>query len=338
MEPPGVVLRVRGLGHRFGSRRALTGFDLELGRGEIVGLLGPNGSGKSTALALLAGLLPLAEGSVGLELGGAAVGPGEREYRAELGVVFQQASVDRKLSARENLELALGMHGLRGRAASERATAQLELAELEGRADEPLKNLSGGMRRRVDLVRAVAHGPRVLLLDEPTTGLDELSFRRVWDHVERLREREGLSVIVATHRAEEAARCDRLLVLDHGKTVAVDTPAKLVARVGEDVVRVRAEQPARLAAELRESLGIDPELELDANGDRGELVIGCSQGHELIVRIVESVERGRIESVSMQRPSLAEVFLHLTGASLAVDQDGEGQAKDSSDANDREAA
>lgn len=318
MEPPGggelVRLRVRGLGHSFSAPRGrgLSGFDLDLRRGEIVGLLGPNGSGKSTALALIAGLLPRRAGSIAFE-GRELAGP-DREFRARLGVVFQQPSVDRKLSARENLLLTLGMHGLRGKAAAERAHEQLELAGLVERADEPIKNLSGGLRRRVDVVRAVAHEPSLLLLDEPSTGLDELSFRRLWDHLQRLRERTGMSVLVATHRPDEAARCDRLVVLDRGETIAVDTPANLIARLAEDVVRVRASDAAALAVELRERLGLSPELDGD------ELVIAHPRGHELIVKIVESFARGRIDAVTVQRPTLAEVFLHLAGRSLLREQ------------------
>ncbi|MFV8753062.1 ABC transporter ATP-binding protein [Nannocystaceae bacterium ST9] len=319
MEPPGGRLRVRGLGHAFApGREALREFDLDLRGGEIVGLLGPNGSGKSTALALIAGLLPRRSGTLAFE--GRALASNDRGFRARLGVVFQQPSVDRKLSARENLLLTLGMHGIRGRAAAERAREQLELAELADRADEPLKNLSGGMRRRVDLVRAVAHGPSLLLLDEPTSGLDELSFRRMWAHLERLRERSGLSILVATHRPDEAARCDRLLVLDEGKTVANETPSQLVARLAEDVVRVRAAgEPSELASELRATLGLAIEI------DGRELVVSHPRGHELIVRIVESVARGRIDAITVQRPTLADVFLHLTGRSLEREV-GEGKA------------
>lgn len=335
MEPPLAAgrLRVRGLGHAFSTTRpALIDFDLDLHRGEIVGLLGPNGSGKSTALALIAGLLPRRSGTLAFE--GRELKASDRAFRARLGVVFQQPSVDRKLSARENLLLALGMFGIRGRAAAERVREQLELAELGDRADEPLKNLSGGMRRRIDLVRAVAHGPSLLLLDEPTSGLDEVSFRRMWAHLERLRERTGLAILVATHRPDEAARCDRLLVLSEGKTIADDSPAKLVARLAEDVVRIRASnEPAALAKELTATLGL--EIEIDGH----ELVVSHPRGHELIVQIVESVAKGRIDAITVQRPTLADVFLHLTGLSLAGgeprlspqrslerDQVGEGKA------------
>jgi len=326
MDAQGGRLRIRGLGHVFEARRssgparvALSDFDLDLHRGEIVGLLGPNGSGKSTALALIAGLLPRRSGTLSFE--GRELSGTDRAFRARLGVVFQQPSVDRKLSARENLLLSLGMQGIRGRAAAERAREQLELAELSDRADEPLKNLSGGMRRRVDLVRAVAHGPALLLLDEPTSGLDEASFRRMWAHLERLRDQTGISILVATHRPDEAARCDRLLVLSEGKTVARDTPANLIARLAEDVVRIRASgDPSELARELAAALELAVEL------DDRELVIQHPRGHELIVKIVESVARGRISAITVQRPTLADVFLHLTGLSLEREQAAEGKA------------
>lgn len=316
-DPAGpALLRIRGLGHAFVPARragkptpaALSEFDLELRRGEIVGLLGPNGSGKSTALALIAGLLPLRTGTLAFE--GRPLSAVDRSFRAALGVVFQQPSVDKKLSARENLELALGMHGVSGSAATARARELLDQAGLLDRADEPLKNLSGGMRRRVDLVRAVAHGPRLLLLDEPSAGLDEQSFRRLWDQLERLRARSGMTILVATHRPDEAERCDRLVVLDAGRQVAHATPRELIAAVAADVVRVRACEAAELAREVAERFAVAVELDGD------ELVIGHPRGHELIVRIVESFPRGRIDAITVQRPTLAEVFLHLTGHSL----------------------
>ncbi len=328
---PGARLRVRDLGYQFergragkpAARAALTNFDLDVQRGEIVGLLGPNGSGKSTALALIVGLLPRRVGSGTLTFEGRELATNDRAFRARLGVVFQQPSVDRKLSARENLLLALGMHGIRGRAAAERTREQLELAGLAERADEPLKNLSGGMRRRVDLVRAVAHGPSLLVLDEPTTGLDELSFRRMWAHLEALREQTGLAILVATHRPEEAARCDRLLVLSEGQTLANETPSNLVARLADDILRIRASEPAALARELSSAMKIDLDT-IEVVG--AELVLHHPRGHELLVEIIESVARGRIDAITVQRPTLADVFLHLTGRSLELEQAGEVEA------------
>jgi ABC-2 type transport system ATP-binding protein len=307
-------LEVRDLHVRFGKREALTGLDLDVGPGELLAVMGPNGSGKSTAIAAIAGLVPWSGGKMSFE--GAPVAPGDVALRSSLGVVFQRASLDVKLTARENLSLALRMHGITGASARSRIDALLEIADLRSRADEPLKQLSGGMRRRVDIVRAIAHHPRLVVLDEPTTGLDEASFRRVWDAIEQLRVREGVSIVVATHRADEAARCDRVVVVHEGRAVANASPASLIDGVASDWLRITSRQPDVVAEHLRRALELEPIV------DGRELVVPCARGAELIVRVVEAVPRGQIDAIALVRPTLAEVFLRLTGASLGGDSLG----------------
>jgi ABC-2 type transport system ATP-binding protein len=304
-------LEIRDLHVRFGRREALVGLNLDVGPGELLAVMGPNGSGKSTAIAAIAGLVPWSGGEMAFE--GAPAAPGDVRLRASLGVVFQRASLDVKLTARENLLLSLRMHGVTGPAARARIVTLLDIAGLAGRADEPLKQLSGGMRRRVDIVRAIAHHPRLVVLDEPTTGLDEASFRRVWEAIEQLRVSEGVSIIVATHRADEAARCDRVVVVHEGRAVANATPAALIDGVASDWLRITSRQPDAVRIQLRRALG------LDAIVEGRELVVPCSRGAELIVRVVEAVPRGQIDAIALVRPTLAEVFLRLTGASLLSD-------------------
>ena len=189
----------------------------------------------------------------------------------------------------------------------------LALIGLQDRGDERVSTWSGGMRRRLELARALVHQPRVVLMDEPTQGLDEAAFRTFWAHLKRLRDAEGVTVLLTTHRADEAEVCDRLAVLDAGKLVACDTPAALAARMGGDILTLEAAEPEALAAQVRERLG------LEAKVVEGRVQVEVEQGHALVPRLVEAFPAGRFASVSLRRPTLADVFLQLTGRALGAD-------------------
>jgi ABC-2 type transport system ATP-binding protein len=309
-DPP--LLAVEGLVVRYGPRTVLDGLSFRVARGEIFGLLGPNGSGKSTTFSVLTGLVPPVAGALRLE--GEPIAAGDRRLRARLGVVFQQPSLDVRLSARENLSLGAALYGLRGAEARARIEALLAFAELRERGDEPVSRFSGGMRRRLELVRALVHQPDVLLMDEPTTGLDEMSFQRTWARIEELRRTEKLTVILTTHRPEEAERCDRLAVVSEGRVVAEDAPERLKARVSGDVITLEARDPETVAGEVRVRFG------LEATVAEGAVVIERERGHELIPRLVEAFPAGALASVAMRRPSLADAFLKLTGRALGATQ------------------
>ncbi|WP_309895353.1 ABC transporter ATP-binding protein [Archangium sp.] len=306
------LLQLDGLTRRFKERVALQGLSLAVGAGEIVGLLGPNGAGKSTTFQLLAGLLAPDAGRVLFE--GRPLSLHDPALRQHLGIIFQRSSLDDLMSARENLLLGARLYGLTGERARERVEQMLELIGLRERGDERVSTWSGGMRRRLELARALVHQPRIVLMDEPTQGLDEASFRSFWGHLKTLRDTEGLTVLLTTHRADEAELCDRLAVLDSGRLVATDTPAALAARVGGDILTLEAREPEALAAELRQRLG------LDARVVEGKVQVEVEQGHALVPRLVEAFPAGRFASVSLRRPTLADVFLQLTGRALGADQ------------------
>ena len=305
----GKVLEVRGLEHAFGTRRVLDGIGFGVAPGELLGLLGPNGCGKSTTLRVLTGLAIPQAGTIWWH--GERVEPGDRKLRASMGVVFQAPSLDVRLSLRENLALAAQLHGFSRGEARARVADALAFAELEARADERVSELSGGMKRRLELARALLHEPRLLLLDEPTSGLDERSFQRVWERIHALRARIGTSVILATHRASEAAICDRVAVLDSGHLVACDTPQALVDRVAGDVLTIEADDPSELSGEIEQRFGLTPRW----LGDK--LVLERERGHELVPRLIEAFPAGRIRALSMHRPDLSDVFVKLTGHSLS---------------------
>ena len=300
------LLRISGLVHQYRDRAVLTGLDLAVRRGEVFGLLGPNGSGKSTAFAVLAGLLPCQGGTIAFD--GTAMATADRRLRAQMGVVFQSPSLDAKLTCRQNLELAATLR--RVRHASERVDEQLAAAGLADRASDLVGQLSGGMRRRLDIARALLHGPRLLLMDEPTAGLDESSFRTTWQRLLAMRAGSDLTVLLTTHRPEEAELCDRIAVLSDGKALVTDTPQALRERVSSDVVVLKGEAPETLATEAAARFGLPTLLDGD------EVVIECDRGHELIPRIVEAFGSGRLTSVSLRRPGLGDVFLKITGHTL----------------------
>lgn len=307
------ALAVHGLRHAFASGRVLDGISFEVRAGEVFGLLGPNGCGKSTTLRVLAGLL--VPDACDLTLDGERVAPGDRALRTRMGVVFQSPSLDPRLSARENLELSARLQRVPRAERARRVDDALDYAQLRERASDPVTNLSGGMKRRLELARALLHEPELLLMDEPTTGLDELSFQRTWRRIAELRARRGISVLLTTHRADEAERCDRLAVIDQGRIVAMDTPAALAERVSGDVLTLEAKDPAAVAEQIQRHFGLLPRIV------EGKLVIERERGHELIPRLVEALPAGSIDSLSMHRPTLADVFVKLTGRSLGESVD-----------------
>jgi ABC-2 type transport system ATP-binding protein len=299
---------VRGLSFRRRDREVLRDVSLEVHAGEILGLLGPNGAGKSTLFAILAGLLSPGAGLFLLD--GREIAPGARALRAAAGIVFQEPGLDGKLTARENLRLAASLHGVAAHEREGRIATLLEEAGLAERAREPVERLSGGLRRRLELSRALVHSPPLLVMDEPTTGLDTASFRSFWARVERLRREEGTTVILTTHRPDEAERCDRLAILAGKTVVACDTPDRLRARVSGDVVVVDADDPEEVAAEITARLGIP------ATAREGSVHVEREGGHALVPRIVEAFPRGRLRAVSVRRPTLADAYLVMTGERL----------------------
>ncbi|MCB9475367.1 MAG: ABC transporter ATP-binding protein [Deltaproteobacteria bacterium] len=317
-------LSVRELRHAFGRNEVLNGLTFDVRPGEVFGMLGPNGSGKSTAMAILSGILPLQDGR--LLVDGTALTPNDRRWREDLGVIFQSPSLDAKLTAVENLKLAAALYGIKGADAKRRIDEQLAGVGLESRAKEPVGNYSGGMKRRLDIARALLHEPSILFMDEPTAGLDEASFRRAWERLDAMRQERGLTIILATHRPEEADKCDRLAILRGGKADLIDTPQALRERISTDMIALVADDLEPLRDQIRERFG------LEALVDAGELLIECEKGHEIIPRLVEAFPEGRFKSVSLRQASLADVFLKITGFALDDDQPAAPDGSEAADA------
>jgi ABC-2 type transport system ATP-binding protein len=312
----GSTAAVEGRGVRFSypaKRRggpvppALAGVDFQVASGEIFGFLGPNGGGKTTLFRILATLARPESGTV--RVFGADLATQAREVRRRLGVVFQSPSLDLQLTVRENLLHQGHLHGLGGRDLAGRIAAGLERFGLTERVNQRTAELSGGLRRRVEIAKALLHEPRLLLLDEPSTGLDPGARHDLWETLETLRA-QGVTVLLTTHFMEEGDRCDRLVLLSRGTIVAEGTPAALKEEIGGDVVTVTGRDPGELA---REIAALHPELAPVVQD--GTVRLERERGHELAARLAEALP-GRIESVTVARPSLEDVFLRRTGHRL----------------------
>ena len=238
------AVEVLGLGYRYGDRRALGEVTFSVSRREIFGLLGPNGSGKTTLFKILSTLMPAAEGRASVLGHDLAREPGP--VRKRLGVVFQHPSLDPKLTVQENLIHHGHLYGLSGGALRSRARALLDRFDLGDRARDRAEKLSGGLKRRVELAKALLPRPELLLLDEPSTGLDPGARREFSAHLEQLRRQEGVTALLTTHLMDEAECSDRVGILDQGHLVALGAPDELKRRVGGDVVVIRARDPEQL--------------------------------------------------------------------------------------------
>jgi ABC-2 type transport system ATP-binding protein len=299
---PGIT--IKGVWHRYGTRVALADVSFQVAQGEIFGLLGPNGGGKTTLFHLLATLMPLREGQV--ELLGYDLRRAARTIRPHLGVVFQHPSLDRKLTVYENLLHHGHLYGMRGAPLRERMQFVVQRVGLEDRCDELVETLSGGLQRRLELAKAFLHGPTVLLLDEPSTGLDPGARLDFMAYLEHLRDQEGVCVLLTTHILEEAERCDHVGILHQGRLVAIGTPDELKARVGGDVVVVHTSDPLGLQNQIRERFGCAPVV-ID-----GSVRVEIAHGHTFVRDVVEAFAPA-IQAVTFSKPTLEDVFIQLTG-------------------------
>ncbi len=298
------VIEVGGLGFSYGGRQALSGIAFTIARGEIFGFLGPNGGGKSTLFRLLSTLVPMQSGNariLGYDLRGAT-----RALRRRIGVVFQSPSLDGKLTVAENLAIHGHLYGLGGARLRERTHAMLARLDVDDRAGDLAETLSGGLRRRVELAKALLHEPELLLLDEPSTGLDPAARREFFNLLTLLRESAGVTIVLTTHYMEEAERCGRIGILDQGRLVAIAPPGELKGQVGGDVMVISGPAPEMLAQKIARQFQVRAVL-VD-----GTLRIERPRGHELVARLVDEFG-GEIDSVAFGRPTLEDVFVHLTG-------------------------
>ena len=298
------VLEIHGLSKRFGEVQAVRNISFRVKEGELFAFLGVNGAGKSTTISMICGDLQRDEGESHVD--GVDLRSNPDEIRAKLGVVFQSSVLDRALSVKDNLESRAALYGIYGEAFDSRLSELTHLLSLEEILQRPLSKLSGGQRRRVDIARALLHHPKILILDEPTTGLDPQTRKAVWQVIEQLRSQENLTVFLTTHYMEEAADADYLVILDHGEIVAEGTPHELKKLYVEDYLTVYGMEEQRVA-----SFGYPYEAVV---GGFRISIPNPSAATELITKNPRAftdyeVVKGRMD----------DVFLNVTGRTLTED-------------------
>jgi len=298
------AILAQGVSHDYGSRRALDDVSLEIGAGEIFAVLGPNGGGKTTLFRILSTLIPLQAGSVTV-LGHDLVRE-QMAVRREIGVVFQAPSLDRKLTITENIRLQAALYGISSRDLSVRLNELLQHFGLQDRANELTERLSGGLRRRVELAKGMIHRPQLLLLDEPSTGLDPAARSDLWQYLRHLRSEQGATIVLTTHFLDEADGADRIAILNEGRLVALGSPDELKSQVAGDAITIETAEPEQLAAEIHDSLGLAPSVVEEA------VRIEVPDGHTWISRIVERFP-GRVSGIRLGKPTLEDVFIARTG-------------------------
>jgi ABC-2 type transport system ATP-binding protein len=301
------VIEVQNLTHRYGDRVALSNVGFEVRKGEIFGLLGPNGGGKSTLFRILSTMMVPTGGRA--MIAGHDVVRDPAAVRRHVGVVFQTQSLDKALTVEENLRAQGHLHGLSGALLRERMENAMERLGLADRRKDLVETLSGGLRRRVEIAKALLHRPQVLLMDEASTGLDPAARRDLSRHVANLREGEGVTILLTTHILEEADRCDRLVLLHQGSIVAQGSPQDLRSSIGGDVVVLESGDTATLSAGIAQRFGLQPAVR------DGEVRVEIENGHRFIAEVVEAFP-GAVTSVGLHKPTLEDVFVRQTGASI----------------------
>lgn len=298
------AVEIRRVTHEYGSRKALDAVEFTVEAGEILALLGPNGGGKTTLFRLLSTLIPLQQGEI--RVLGLDVARQTREVQRRIGVVFQAPSLDKKLTVAENLHHQGHLYGMSGERLRRREDEMLACLQLTDRRSDRVETLSGGLRRRVELAKGMLHEPQVLILDEPSTGLDPGARADLWDYLQTVRREQGVTVVLTTHLLEEAEKADRLAILDRGQLVALDTPDRLRATVGGDTLTIEADDADGLAARITERFGFATQT-ID-----GRVRLEQPDGHRLVAQLVEAFP-GEVRAVTLGKPTLEDVFIAKTG-------------------------
>lgn len=301
------AVEVEGLVKRFGDFAAVDDVSFAVEPGELFGFLGPNGAGKTTTISILCTLVELTEGTA--RVAGFDVVRERSAVRESIGLVFQEVTLDDYLTGAENLRFHAVLYGVPPSEVKGRCAPLLDMVGLTDRANQQVRFYSGGMKRRLEIARGLLHAPRVLFLDEPTIGLDPQTRKHIWDYVDTLRAREETTMFLTTHYMDEAERCDRIAIIDHGQIVAIDTPNALKASIGSDTVTVSTADDAAAAQAL--SNGFDLEVETTEDGVRFRV----PDGEGFVPRMFEHLALG-VRSVNVRRPSLDDVFMEYTGHDL----------------------
>ena len=298
------MIEVRDLARRFGKLEAVKSVSFTVDEGEVFGFLGPNGAGKTTTINMLCTLLRPSSGTA--TVNGFDVRRNRSDVRRSIGLVFQQSTVDEYLNAEQNLRFHGYAYGIPAALRERRIKDLLTMVELWDRRRGSVRAFSGGMKRRLEIARGLLHHPRVLFLDEPTLGLDPQTRRHIWDYLNELRQREGLTIFLTTHYMDEAENCGRIAIIDHGSIVALDTPDGLKDKVGGDVLTIATADNQAAANEIRKRYSIEPVTQ------DGFVRFHVPAGETFLPDFVLQFPQ-RLLSVGLRRPTLDDVFLSMTG-------------------------
>jgi ABC-2 type transport system ATP-binding protein len=301
------IIQVDNLVKKYSSLVAVDHISFNVARGEIFGFLGPNGAGKTTTINILCTLARPTSGRA--TLNGFDVVRQQNQVRHSIGLVFQDSSLDDRLTGLHNLNFHAMIYNVPAPERKKRIEQVLRMVDLWDKRNNFIRTYSGGMRRRLELARGLLHYPRVLFLDEPTLGLDPQTRNHIWEYVLQLQKEEGTTVFLTTHYMDEAEKATRIAIIDHGKLVAIDTPANLKRLVGQDIVTLRTDDNTRAAEEIssRYHTEVRPEGE--------QLTFTVDNGEEFLPAFIKDFSV-KIASISLRRPTLEDVFLKLTGREI----------------------
>ena len=312
--PPAHAIEVENIVKRYGNFTAVDGISFNVEDGEIFGLLGPNGAGKSTLIRMLTTLILPTSGRA--RINGFDVVRSASDVRRSIGVIPQALTSDLELSATENMNIFAKLYSVPRERRRRVVKELLEAVELGQWADKPVKNFSGGMRRRLEIARGLVHEPNIFFLDEPTTGLDPASRIGVWEMLRKLKQGRDLTILLTTHYMDEADKlCDRIAIVDHGKLVALDSPLKLKASIpGNDILEISF---SRVPEGWPETLKSLPEVQ-SVKAEDHVYRIGSNNGPKTTVALMEATNQAKVEitSLSVQSTTLDDVFMHYTGRQL----------------------
>lgn len=294
--------------------KAVDSASFNIAAGEVFGLIGPNGAGKTTTIQMMTTLLKPTSGSI--KIAGFDTVKNSKEVRKNIGLVFQETILDEDLSAYDNLELHARFYRVPKQKIKQEIKKLFKLVGLEGREKDLAHTFSGGMKRRLEIARGLVHSPKVLFLDEPTTGLDPKSRRKIWEYIKKLIETESITIVLTTHYLEEADfLCNRVAIMNKGKIVALDTPDNLKASLGGDLIEMRLSNPDCILSDKFRKLKFVKKI---ARKDVQHVEITLTSGESNAVKIIEFVKqhRAKIFSFNLRKPTLDDVFLHYTGENI----------------------
>lgn len=305
------IIKVESLVKKFGDLVAVDNISFSVAPGEIFGFLGPNGAGKTTTINILCTLAKPTSGRA--SIAGFDVVRQQKEVRQLIGLVFQDPSLDERLSAWQNLRFHALVYHLPASVREQRIKQVLTMTELWDKRNNEVRTYSGGMKRRLELARGLLHHPKVLFLDEPTLGLDPQTRNRMWEYILELRQREGTTIFLTTHYMDEAAKADRIAIIDYGKIVALDTPERLKEIVGKDIVTMKTGDDDKAAEEIK------LRYQIEARHNSDGLTFEVANGEEFIPDFIKEFGT-KILSISLRRPTLDDVFLKLTGRQIREEE------------------